>query len=68
MTGYLEIRLISVAKMYIVSAIIPGVAFVEQIPQRILNVNHELLKNILDVIKNFINTLSNSCFKILSCR
>ena len=68
MTDYLEIRLISVAKMCIVSAIIPGVAFVEQIPQRILNVNHELLKNILDVIKNFINTLSNSCFKISSCR
>ena len=68
MTGYLEIRLISVATMHVVSAIIPGVAFVEQIPQRILNVNHELLKNILDVIKNFINTLSNSCFKILSCR
>ena len=68
MTDYLEIRLISVAKMYIVSAIISGVAFVERIPQRILNVNHELLQNILGVIKNFINTLSNSCLKILSCR
>ena len=68
MTDYLEIRLISVAKMYIVPAIISGVAFVERIPQRILNMNHELLQNILDVIKNFINTLSNSCLKILSCR
>ena len=68
MTDYLEIRIISVAKKYIVSAVIPGVAFVEQIPQKILNVNHELLQNILDVIENFINTLSNSCFKILSCR
>ena len=40
-----------------------GVAFMEQLPQSILNVNHQLLKNILHINRGFIILLSHSCFE-----
>ena len=40
-----------------------GVAFMEQLPQIILNINHQLLKNILHINWGFIFLLSHSCFE-----
>ena len=51
--------------MYIVSALLHTARsfFMEQLPQSILNVNHQLLKNILHINSDFVILLSHSYFK-----
>ena len=40
-----------------------GFVFTELLPENIVNVNHQLLKKVLCINRDFMNLLSNSCFE-----
>ena len=60
----LKVRLSPVGKMYIVSALLRNArsCFYETNTSKYFDVNHQLLKNILHINRDFMILLSHSCF------